>query len=352
MASPFILKVNCMKKSGFTLAEVLITLGIIGVVAALTIPTLMTTISAKVKASRIEVVTKKIDQGTSLLNINNGIGPYYNNTMEFVQALAKHLKITQICDSNNLTKCFPYTSAHMIDGSSYNISNLRTGLNLGLTSGNNTDYTSPNVGIILADGTPMILNYNLKCPISNPDDSKNTSSCIIGIYDLNGAAGPNKMGKDIVGFNGGGLGAAFVVNGVKYSAPFTPVPEHNEELEEYFGTSEASDYWMGASDQCNGRLPDREDLEDIARVLYNTDNFTDEDGFAYADSLRFDENSEIAQAIGLKPPFYIWSNEMTYETVGKYELPGVKRALFGKNDYSEGSIDPAESSTKAICVIP
>lgn len=30
-----------MKKYGFTLAEVLITLGIIGVVAALTIPTLM-----------------------------------------------------------------------------------------------------------------------------------------------------------------------------------------------------------------------------------------------------------------------------------------------------------------------
>ncbi len=34
---------RCMKKLfGFTLAEVLITLGIIGVVAAMTIPTLMT----------------------------------------------------------------------------------------------------------------------------------------------------------------------------------------------------------------------------------------------------------------------------------------------------------------------
>ena len=31
-----------MKRNGFTLAEVLITLGIIGVVAAMTIPTLMT----------------------------------------------------------------------------------------------------------------------------------------------------------------------------------------------------------------------------------------------------------------------------------------------------------------------
>ncbi len=35
-----------MRKTGFTLAEVLITLGIIGVVAAMTIPTLMTNIKA------------------------------------------------------------------------------------------------------------------------------------------------------------------------------------------------------------------------------------------------------------------------------------------------------------------
>ena len=32
-----------MKKAGFTLAEVLITLGIIGVVSAITLPTLMST---------------------------------------------------------------------------------------------------------------------------------------------------------------------------------------------------------------------------------------------------------------------------------------------------------------------
>ena len=35
-----------MKKSGFTLAEVLITLGIIGVVAAMTIPSLITSYKA------------------------------------------------------------------------------------------------------------------------------------------------------------------------------------------------------------------------------------------------------------------------------------------------------------------
>ena len=41
------MKTTLIKNSGFTLAEVLITLGIIGVVAALTIPTLMTNLKAQ-----------------------------------------------------------------------------------------------------------------------------------------------------------------------------------------------------------------------------------------------------------------------------------------------------------------
>ncbi len=49
-----------MKEKAFTLAEVLITLGIIGVVAALTIPTLM-------QKHRIHVVETKFKQGHSLL---------------------------------------------------------------------------------------------------------------------------------------------------------------------------------------------------------------------------------------------------------------------------------------------
>lgn len=44
-----------MKKSAFTLAEVLITLGIIGVVAALTLPALM----ADYRAKELEVRFKK-----------------------------------------------------------------------------------------------------------------------------------------------------------------------------------------------------------------------------------------------------------------------------------------------------
>lgn len=49
-------------KSAFTLAEVLITLGVIGVVAAMTIPTLITNITKKQLESQIKVAYASIQQ--------------------------------------------------------------------------------------------------------------------------------------------------------------------------------------------------------------------------------------------------------------------------------------------------
>ena len=48
-----------MKKNGFTLAEVLITLGIIGVIAAITLPTLMSdTTSAQIGPKLAKAVSQ------------------------------------------------------------------------------------------------------------------------------------------------------------------------------------------------------------------------------------------------------------------------------------------------------
>ena len=77
-----------MVAHGFTLAELLITLSVIGVVAALTLPTLLTTIGEKVKENQVKVFEKKLRKGTDLLNVDNGIGPYYSGdhpTLDFVQ---------------------------------------------------------------------------------------------------------------------------------------------------------------------------------------------------------------------------------------------------------------------------
>jgi len=62
-----------IKKFGFTLAEVLITLGIIGVVAAMTIPTLMQkTNDAEIKASFKKIISV-VNQGISMNYALDGV---------------------------------------------------------------------------------------------------------------------------------------------------------------------------------------------------------------------------------------------------------------------------------------
>lgn len=50
-----------MKKQAFTLAEVLMTLGIIGVVAAMTLPTLITDFQKRSTATMVKALYSKIN---------------------------------------------------------------------------------------------------------------------------------------------------------------------------------------------------------------------------------------------------------------------------------------------------
>ena len=64
------------KKIAFTLAEVLITLGIIGIVAAMTIPTLVSTYSKKVLHSQFLKTYSDIQNAAKLFQLNNDITVY------------------------------------------------------------------------------------------------------------------------------------------------------------------------------------------------------------------------------------------------------------------------------------
>jgi len=103
------------KKAAFTLAEVLITLGIIGVVAAMTIPGLMSAYKAHqlhaqfLKTySTIQQAFKQMDADDVSLDpkdygSNDGIG--------FYSVFAKYVKPAKVCFRDNLVKpCYDYTS--------------------------------------------------------------------------------------------------------------------------------------------------------------------------------------------------------------------------------------------------
>ena len=65
------------KKNGFTLAEVLITLGIIGVVAALTMPTLIANIQQEIFNSRWKKAYSEINQAYLLVQGQEDISDYW-----------------------------------------------------------------------------------------------------------------------------------------------------------------------------------------------------------------------------------------------------------------------------------
>ena len=59
-------------KKGFTLAEVLITLGVIGVVAAMTMPTLIKNYQKTVTATRLKATYSTISQAVRMSEVDNG----------------------------------------------------------------------------------------------------------------------------------------------------------------------------------------------------------------------------------------------------------------------------------------
>lgn len=104
-------------KFGFTLAEVLITLGIIGIVAALTIPGLIT----KCKEMQYRVTYKKVysslnqamkyaqeDDGIDLTLSAERINGVMrtNNIGEIFKYISRYYKATTTCFDNNADKCW------------------------------------------------------------------------------------------------------------------------------------------------------------------------------------------------------------------------------------------------------
>lgn len=94
-----------MKKRAFTLAETLITLSIIGVVAVLTITTFVKNYQEKAWKTSAEVFDKKLTDAIDLMNTNDELAGY-STTEDFVNAFSKYAKIIKTCDESNIDGCW------------------------------------------------------------------------------------------------------------------------------------------------------------------------------------------------------------------------------------------------------
>jgi len=369
-----------MKKfSGFTLAELLITLGIIGVVAVLVLPSLMTNVNDRVNAEKIRSTKYKFTKATDHMKSLGLIGPY-SSTDAFVDELQKYFKIAKRCDANHLRACWPTDTVKLEDGKEWEISKTKTGKELKMKSSDTEDYTSDNVGIITADGTPMILSYNKKCQALDPmktygwstsnnkPETNATAGCVAAVFEINGHNRPNTFRKDVVAFNANGLGSAcsIEIDGKCFGAAFIPTPMSKAECAgENFTSSQQTieagsyakslgiskchdldDYWAGAVKQCGGtrKMASKAELAKIASLLYEG-NPTIATGFAQG-TYNLKYNNKASEFDLPEPYFSVWSGE----EYGMYGSTAYRRA-FSTTSTDWSTNNRETSSYLGLCVV-
>ena len=261
---------------GFTMAEILLSLTIIGVVAAITLPSLTGNINERTWNTQRKALYARFSQALALMPALNGYGTFTEdesgNITEdtvaetFVTAgLSKVLKINNICDSEHLSDCGIVSTFTTLIGTQSVMPTKISEMNSQFVDVyDHGNYTLQNpqsnidtkaAAFETANGESVVVFYNPACLLdANITTSWHYSQplmCANFIYDLNGLKGPNTVGKDI-----GFITAMYPSDSVVVA----PVPLTRP------GT--ASVNFPDASSQCKGqdsesRLPNRDELSSL-----------------------------------------------------------------------------------------
>lgn len=173
------------QRYGFTLAEVLITLSIIGVVAAMTIPTLINNTQDAQYKSALKKSFAVLNQAIELVRSNNGgtmLGAFSDNDSTSLQtALAPYLSYIKSCNNSSNDGCWH------VANNWYLLNNTKE----------NMGYSTP--GFVLKDGTLIVTYWQTSACSSTISTNYNYTRCGFFVFDVNGFKGPNTIGKDIYG---------------------------------------------------------------------------------------------------------------------------------------------------------
>ena len=347
-------------KAAFTLAEVLITLAIIGVVAVLTLPALIQNYNEKAWSTAQDVFTKRLEVATRQMNTEEKLAGY-SNTMDFVNELKKYIKITRVCDNSNITKCFNKEVIWNEGEDPIDMSTIKNAASLG-----QDDWDTDTVAVQFANGVNAIIAYNPNTtqePFNNQFSATSNSMAIL--YDVSGNKNPNTNGKDIA-HNGnvkqlaGTTGcmipeladtmciSQILAPGTGYS-PMTKSECDQVLAEGTLGikTCNDSDYWAGAVKACGGinNIPSESQLFELAKYLYNYDNLF-YNGTYNGITLDIEKASQFLSASPLPNYFIVWSS---YEdAVASYT--GNYRQFNPSSTYVGYKYRTMGSATIAICI--
>lgn len=244
-------------QKGFTLAEVLITLGIIGVVAAMTLPSLIANYNKQVYVTQLKKSISVIEQGLKLAIANDSVDSL-ENTQLFQSISGTTCTASNGMNSTgcvqflqNFKKYFQVTS--IVNNSDYKFSYIRKGSTPMFPGGR-----SGGAMIYLSDGM-SIQNWNLRKTEETPTYNCNIikqaggNMCrVIGNIDIdvNGKKKPNVMGRDVHQFS--------------VTADGRLIPYYSYNWAIYVdGRANGSSYWRNRSSACG--TPGQPDAISIAQ---------------------------------------------------------------------------------------
>jgi len=174
-------------KRAFTLAEVLITLAIIGIIAAITIPSIVANHQKRALETQFAKAYRTVSQAVNLaIAEHGGIDTWdwkdsYTSAEkdQFVKKyITPHLNIVKYCPTGDGNKdCFPEAMYRLFDGTDWR-----------------TLTTLVHPQFVLADGTMAYVAFFENCLERN-------GRCVSIAIDINGGQKPNVIGKDVFEFN-------------------------------------------------------------------------------------------------------------------------------------------------------
>lgn len=181
---------SCTRKIGFTLAEVLLTITVIGIIASLTIPDLVAGIQEdsfkaawKKDFSVMAAATQNImnDNGGTMVGFTRLIGATCTDSDEMTQTYARYLNVSKNCTyGSNEYQCWH------LDGEEQDLRGR-------------PQNGSTRLGLILTDGTLVrLFHLSFNCTAANYNLP---NSCGVVVVDINGFKKPNIYGRDMFGLH-------------------------------------------------------------------------------------------------------------------------------------------------------
>jgi len=317
------------RNQAFTLAEILITLSVVGIISAILIPSLLVNSNDKVFRAKRKALHARMAQAIGQIG---DISAYEESTggkdtgsaENFIRkGLNTVYKISSVCNKDNLEVCDIPDKIKNFKGENTKIGDYLTITKLSPYVKTAADWgglDTEAAGFKTTNGESILLYYNPRC-INKQDRSKITSfinvfianeACVNILYDLNGGSkAPNELGKDI-----GFMTVLYPSN--PYIA--APVPMKNI-LGSYalFGTNKDED----AAYQCKKAgdyiLPAREDYMAMSINQAFMGNYITGIPKWTSTVTSYDESSQMAYKFGDGP------DPVNAKTSEKYEVRCIEK---------------------------